>query len=68
MTTSEPTRAFAVFGTVKEPDRIPGAVVTKNPYVAAAKFVMEKNAAARDVRRTGRQIADEILKLKNQFN
>jgi hypothetical protein len=23
---------------------IPGAVVTLNPYVAAAKFVMEKNA------------------------
>ncbi len=64
----EPHKAFAVFGTVKEPDRIPGAAVTRNPYVAAAKFVMEKNSTARDVKKTAKQIADEIAKFRDRFS
>jgi hypothetical protein len=42
-------------------NRMPGAVVTKNPYAAAAKFVMAKNAPERDVKKLGSQIADTIL-------
>ena len=41
---------------------VPGAVVTMNPYVAAAKFVMEKNASEKDVKKTAAQIAEEIVK------
>jgi hypothetical protein len=53
---------FLVFGTEKDPGKIPGAVVTMNPYVAAAKFVMEKNASEKDVKKTAAQIVEEIVK------
>ena len=41
--------------------KMPGAVVTMNPYVAAAKFVMAKNASEKDVKHTAGQIATEIV-------
>jgi hypothetical protein len=57
-----------VFGTAKEPNRIPGAVVAMNPYVAAAKFVLQQNATERDIKRTAEQIAEQILKYVQQIN
>ena len=39
----------------------PGAVITLNPYVAAAKFVMEQNAPDKTVQRTASQISKEIV-------
>jgi len=62
-----PHAAFVVFGTVKDPSRIPGAAVTRNPYVAAAKFVLQKNATERDIKRTAEQIAEEIVKYEKQI-
>lgn len=62
-----PQAPFAVFGTVKEHGAMPGAFVTMNPYVAAAKFVLEKNATPRDVRNTADQIAAEILKFRDEI-
>lgn len=62
---SDPKAPFAIFGTVKEHGEMPGAFVTMNPYVAAAKFVMEKNATPRDVQNTADQIAAEILKFRD---
>jgi hypothetical protein len=53
---------FLVFGTEKDPGKMPGAVVTMNPYVAAAKFVMEKNASEKDVKKTAAQIVEEVVK------
>jgi hypothetical protein len=41
--------------------RMPGAVVTKNPYVAGAKYVMTKNAPDREVKKLGSQIADKLV-------
>jgi hypothetical protein len=38
----------------------PGAVITMNPYVAAAKFVMEKNAPEKTVKNTAAQISKQI--------
>jgi alpha-N-acetylglucosamine transferase len=38
-----------------------------NPYVAAAKFVMEKNATERDIRNTATQIVVEVLKYENKI-
>jgi len=43
--------------------RMPGAIVTKNPYVAGAKFVLTKNAPDRDVKKLGSQIADKIYEV-----
>ncbi len=40
----------------------PGAVITMNPYVAAAKFVMEKNATDKTVKKTAKQITAEFDK------
>jgi hypothetical protein len=40
--------------------RLPGAAVTRNPYVAAAKFVLDGRDLDRDVRETARKIADEV--------
>jgi hypothetical protein len=53
---------FLVFGTYEEPAKAPGAAVTMNPYVAAARFVMERNATQRDVDQASRQIAAEIVR------
>jgi hypothetical protein len=37
-----------------------GAVITMNPYVAAAKFLMEKNAPEKTVKKTASDIAKEV--------
>ncbi|MGI2325679.1 DUF4410 domain-containing protein [Methylococcus sp. S1B] len=63
----DPRQPFIMFGTVKDPSKMPGAVVTMNPYVAAAKFVMEKNATGKDIEKTAEQIVDEILKYRQKF-
>lgn len=54
---------LASFGTSKDPNRRPGAIVTMNPYALAAKFHMEKNATGKDVSQTAEEIATEISKL-----
>jgi hypothetical protein len=48
------------FGTHAESGQMPGAAVTMNPYVAAAKFVLGKQATARDVQTMGKEIAKQI--------
>ncbi|HLA30009.1 MAG TPA: DUF4410 domain-containing protein [Pseudomonas sp.] len=57
-----PLQPFLVLTTEKDPSKLPGAILTKNPYVAAAKFVVEKNASQRDIKMTAEKIVDEILK------
>ena len=39
-----------------------GAVITMNPYVAAAKYVMEKNAPEKAVKKTASEISAETVK------
>lgn len=41
-------------------NKLPGAVVTLNPYVAAAKFVLAGHDLDRSTRATAQKIADEI--------
>jgi Domain of unknown function (DUF4410) len=62
-----PEAPFIIFGTIKDPSHMPGAVVTLNPFVAAAKFVLEKNASERDVKRTAKEIVLEMLKYRDKF-
>ena len=53
----------APFYTVEASDgsgKMPGAIVKFNPYVAAAKFVMSRNATEHDVKRTASAIAKAI--------
>jgi hypothetical protein len=46
---------------------MPGAAVTMNPYVAAAKFIMEKNATGKDVQKTADEIVAEMLKYEDKI-
>jgi hypothetical protein len=63
---AEPTASFLVFGTITDPSRLPGGAVTRNPYVVAAKFVVEKGAPTRDVEHTAKAIADELVKFRDR--
>jgi len=48
-------------------NRMPGAFVTKNPYVAGAKYVLAKAASGMEVKKLGSQIADKLLEyMKSQ--
>ena len=49
------------------PNRIPGALVMMNPYVAAAKFVLQKNATERDIKRTAEEIAEQFVRYEQQI-
>jgi hypothetical protein len=51
---------FLIVGTRAESGKAPGAVVTMNPYVAAAKFVLSKNASEKDAKNSASRIASEI--------
>jgi len=50
------------FGSNADSGHAPGAVVTMNPYAAAAKFVLGRNATSRDIEKMGTAIAQEIAK------
>lgn len=64
---SQPVEPFLVLGTQKSPSKMPGAIVTKNAYVAAAKLVIEKNATPKDLRMTAEKIAEELLKYRQRL-
>jgi hypothetical protein len=49
-------------GSRKTPGAAPVAIVTKNPYVAAAKFVMSRRDLPKNIRQTAQIIADQIIR------
>ena len=49
----------------KSSGKKPGAVITLNPYVGAAKFVMTKNAPEKTVKKTAAMIAAELTRQLN---
>jgi Domain of unknown function (DUF4410) len=58
-------KPFYTIDTSADSGKMPGAVITMNPYVAAAKFVMSRNASEKDVEHTAAKIAAEIVKRVN---
>jgi len=58
---------FVTFGTGSGSGKGPGAVVFRNPYVAAAKFVLSKKASERDVKKTARRIADVLARYIEEY-
>ena len=46
---------FLVFDSKGASGHMPGAVMTKNPYVAAAKFVMSKKEPDKEAKRSRRR-------------
>jgi hypothetical protein len=63
---NQPDAPFVILGTATDPERLPGGLVTRNPYVVAAKFVLEKGAPERDVKAIAQAIADKIVELHEQ--
>jgi len=57
-----PDTPFLTFGSETGSGKKPGAIITLNPYVAAAKFVLSKNAPEKDVKHAGEKIAQELIK------
>jgi hypothetical protein len=55
-------RPFLTFDSEGASGHMPGAVVSKNPYVAAAKFVMSKTEPEREAKKVASSIAQEIGK------
>ncbi|PYJ69961.1 MAG: hypothetical protein DME76_07140 [Verrucomicrobia bacterium] len=53
---------FLTFDSKGASGHLPGAVVTKNPYVAAAKFVMSKREPEREAKKVAKAIAGEVGK------
>ena len=53
---------FLTFDSGGASGHMPGAIVTKNPYVAAAKFVISKVEPEREAKKVGHAIAGEIGK------
>lgn len=66
LASANPVEAFLVLGTASDPSHLPGGVVTKNPYVVAAKFVMGKNGAKHDAEHTAQAITDALVKFRKQ--
>ena len=64
----DPDAPFMVFGAEKDPGRAPGAILLMNPYVAAARFVMQKNASEKDVKKTAAQIVDQVSDYIGKFS
>jgi hypothetical protein len=62
----QPEAPFAILGTATDAARLPGGILSRNPYVIAAKFVLEKGAPDRDVKATAQAIADRIVELRDK--
>jgi hypothetical protein len=62
----DPNSPFLVYGAGEEGRKGPGAVVFKNPYAAAARYVLSRNATEKDVVKLGNQIAADLVKISEQ--
>ena len=62
----DPTAPFLVYGAGEEARKTPGAVVFKNPYAAAARYVLSRKATEKDVVKLGNQIAADLVKISEQ--
>ena len=57
---SNAVQPFYSFDTTKGSGKMPGAIITLNPYVAAAKFVMSRDGLEKDTKKTAAKIADQV--------
>lgn len=64
---SHPEKPLYTMGKHDDSGKKVGAVVTINPYVAAAKFVMEKNAPEKTVKKIASEISAEMVKHLKEY-
>lgn len=62
----DPNSPFLTYGAGEEGRKGPGAVVFKNPYAAAARYVLSRKATEKDVVKLGNQIAADLVKISEQ--
>jgi hypothetical protein len=62
----DPSAPFLVYGAGEEGRKGPGAVVFRNPYAAAARYVLSRKATEKDVVKLGNQIAADLIKISDQ--
>jgi hypothetical protein len=62
---SRPELSLYGLSAEKSSGKKPGAVITLNPYVGAAKFVMTKNAPEKTVKKTASLIATDLTRQLN---
>jgi len=64
---SQPEKPLYTEGKHDDSGKKVGAAVTMNPYVAAAKFVMEKNAPEKTVEKTALEISADVVKHLKEY-
>jgi hypothetical protein len=62
----DPNSPFLVYGAGEEGRKAPGAVAFRNPYAAAARYVLSRNATEKDVVKLGNQIAADLVKVSKE--
>jgi Domain of unknown function (DUF4410) len=62
----DPSTPFLVYGSGEEGRKGPGAVAFRNPYAAAARYVLSRRATEKDVVKLGNQIAADLVKISEQ--
>src|SRR5215475_5529864 len=62
----DPNAPFLVYGAGEEGHKAPGAVAFRNPYAAAARYVLSRNATEKDVVKLGNQIAADLVKISKE--
>jgi hypothetical protein len=55
------TEPFLFIGTDSKSSRMPGGLVTKNPYVMAVKYVMTKGATEKEIKKQACSIANNLM-------
>jgi hypothetical protein len=54
-----------VYGTGRGSKVMPGAAVSMNPYVMAARYVLSRNGGEKDVQQLGKQIARDLAQMES---
>ncbi|HEY6363679.1 MAG TPA: DUF4410 domain-containing protein [Candidatus Binatia bacterium] len=62
----DPNSHFLVYGAGEEGRKGPGAVAFRNPYAAAARYVLSRRATEKDVVKLGNQIAADLVKISEE--
>lgn len=61
-----PSTPILVYGAGEEGRKGPGAVAFRNPYAAAARYVLSRRATEKDVVKLGNQIAADLVKISEE--
>ena len=64
---AQPEKPLYTVGKHDDSGKKVGAVATMNPYVAAAKFVLEKNAPEKTVKKTAAEISADVVKHLKEY-